>query len=110
MSTIVPLIRGLRLALRSCVPLTDTGLHLQATLSEAITRRIGTLETTRVVAKAAFLDPRFKKTGFGRDDNANNGQQWVLDELTSFMRKNVTLKCYTHSATNSSSQYTTKQE
>lgn len=47
-----------------------------------VSRRLGNLETNKIVAKATFLDPRFKKAGFGHDDNTKNAQQWVTDELS----------------------------
>jgi len=36
----------------------------------------------KIVAKATFLDPRFKKTAFELLENANNVQKWISDELT----------------------------
>lgn len=43
---------------------------------------MGNLEKNKIVAKATFLDPRFKKTAFGFLENANNVQKWISDELT----------------------------
>jgi hypothetical protein len=64
MSIIVPLIRGLRFALRMASPTTEIGLRLRINLTDFIARRMGCLETNKTVAKDTFLDPRFKKTGF----------------------------------------------
>lgn len=33
-----------------------------------------------------FLDPRFKKAGFGLVDNANNTEKWITDEINSIMK------------------------
>lgn len=42
---------------------------------------MGILEKNKIVAKATFLDPRFKKTAFGLLENASNAQKWVSEEL-----------------------------
>ncbi|XP_037962432.1 E3 SUMO-protein ligase ZBED1 [Plutella xylostella] len=87
MSTIVPLIRGLRLAIREASPISFIGQSLQISCVDYVTRRLGSIESNKIVAKATFLDPRFKKAAFGQDDNARNAQQWVTEELTSLLAR-----------------------
>lgn len=82
MSTIIPLIRGLQLSVRNLRPETNIGLWLQSKLLETISSRLGILESNKIVAKSTFLDPRFKKTAFGLEENAKNAQIWILDEIT----------------------------
>lgn len=60
---------------------------LKTSLSEIVIRRLGCLEQNKIVAKATFLDPRFKKIGFGLEENANNTQKWISDELTYLINK-----------------------
>lgn len=52
-----------------------------------VNRRLGCLEQNKIVAKATFLDPRFKKIEFGSEENANNTQKWISDELTYLITK-----------------------
>ncbi|CAG9830004.1 unnamed protein product [Diabrotica balteata] len=85
MSLIVPLVRGLQWHIKDLKPMTDVGLWLQNQLIEIVSRRLGSLEENKIVAKSTFLDPRFKKTGFGLEANANNAQSWIIDELTSMI-------------------------
>lgn len=81
MSSIIPLIRALQFSLRNMTPSTIIGEALKCDLIEIINRRLGILEKNRIVACATFLDPRFKKIGFGVEENANNAQKWVSDEV-----------------------------
>ncbi|CAH0562816.1 unnamed protein product [Brassicogethes aeneus] len=60
---------------------TDISEGLRSNLLETVTRRLGGFETSKIVAKACFLDPRFKKVGFGTENNADNAQKWVTEEL-----------------------------
>jgi len=39
------------------------------------------LEQNKTIAKATFMDPRFKKAGFGIVENSNNAEKWITDEL-----------------------------
>lgn len=82
MSRITPLIRGLQFELKNKSPTTDVGKQLKLNILEITSRRLGFLETTKAVAKATFLDPRFKKAAFGNGENADNAQQWITDELS----------------------------
>ncbi|KAL4142806.1 hypothetical protein QTP88_005205 [Uroleucon formosanum] len=68
------------------VPIENTiGEAFKNILIDVVSRRLGNLETNKIVAKATFLDPRFKKTAFGLLENANNAQKWISDELTTMI-------------------------
>lgn len=93
MSIIVPLIRGLQYSMSMITPETDVGTHLKRSLTETVFRRLGQLEANKIVAKAAFQDPRFKKAGFGTESHASNVQQWVIEELSHIIQdSNVTTR------------------
>lgn len=82
-SLIIPLIRGFQFRMKQVCTKTGVGEKLKTALLEAATR-LGSFENNRIVAKACFLDPRFKKFGFGSEDNASNAQKWVSEELAQF--------------------------
>lgn len=86
LSIVIPLIRGLQYTLRNKTTTTTAGDLLKKTAIDVIARRLGILECNKIVAKATFLDPRFKKAGFGLMDNANNTEKWITDEINSIMR------------------------
>ncbi|KAL4123358.1 hypothetical protein QTP88_015554 [Uroleucon formosanum] len=84
-SSIIPLIRGLQHILKN-VPIENTiGEAFKNILIDVVSRRLRNLETNKIVAKATFLDPRFKKTAIGLLENANNAQKWISDELTTMV-------------------------
>lgn len=60
MSMVIPGIRGLQLTLINMRPKTDIGLWFQSRLIDTVSRRLGILESNKIVAKSTFLDPRFK--------------------------------------------------
>lgn len=60
---------------------TATGQILKTTLLNAVSRRLGSLEGNKIIAKSTLIDPRFKKTAFGPTENASNVQKWICDEL-----------------------------
>jgi len=64
-SSIIPLIRGLQHIIKSVQIKTTIGEAFKTTLIDVVNRRLGHLEMNKIVAKATFLDPRFKKTAFG---------------------------------------------
>ena len=64
--------RGLQFSLKNLQPSTEVGTWLQKKLLEIVSRRLGSLETNKIVARSTFLDPRFKKTAFGQEGNAKN--------------------------------------
>ncbi|CAH2013549.1 unnamed protein product [Acanthoscelides obtectus] len=84
-SSVIPLIRGLQFHLRNIQPATDIGLWLQSKLLDVISRRFSILESNKIIAKSTFLDPRFKKTAFGLEENARNVQAWITDEVASMI-------------------------
>lgn len=57
MSRITPLIKGLQSTIKNKVSNTNIGSALQTSLLNVLSRRVGFLEKTNVVAKATFLDP-----------------------------------------------------
>lgn len=81
LSSIIPLIRGVQASLRNFELSTDTAKLLKDKLMDTIDRRLGCYETNKTAAKATFLDPRFKKAGFGIEQNADNAQKWIVEEL-----------------------------
>ncbi|KAE9542433.1 hypothetical protein AGLY_003294 [Aphis glycines] len=58
------------------------------TLSLVIPLVRGLQYTVRKVRPETDADPKLKKTAFGLEDNANNSQQWLVDELTSIISIN----------------------
>lgn len=50
-------------------------------LDEGLAKRFGERESNTLVAQGVLLDPRFKKQGFGDDENYNAAYQAVLDEM-----------------------------
>lgn len=83
LSRIIPIIRGLQYVLLGKNPTTEVGLRLKTCLSEVVARRLGWLEVHKSVAVSTLLDPRFKKTGFGVPENADNTQKWLTEILAS---------------------------
>jgi len=87
-SSIIPLIRGLQHILKNVQIEITICEAFKNTLIDVVSRRLGNLEMNKIVAKATFLDPRFKKTAFGLLENVNNVQKWILDELTTIICAN----------------------
>ncbi|XP_050054962.1 zinc finger BED domain-containing protein 4-like [Aphis gossypii] len=88
LSVVIPLIRGLQHILKNLKTKTDIGDVFRNMLMDIVSRRLGILEKDKIVAKATFLDPRFKKTAFGLLENASNAQKWVSKELTMMISTN----------------------
>ncbi|KAE9528899.1 hypothetical protein AGLY_012474 [Aphis glycines] len=82
LSSVIPLVRGLQHTLKSIITNTTAGNALQKIVIEVIVRRLGILERDKIVAKSTFLDPRFKKAGFGLIENANNTEKLLMEELS----------------------------
>jgi len=61
-----------------------------------ILRRLDILEKNKIVAKATFLDPRFKKTAFGLLENASNAQKLVSEELPMIISTNTEMENEIH--------------
>lgn len=72
------LVRGLQHTLKSIITNTTAGNALQKIVIDVIDRRLGILECDKIVAKSTFLDPRFKKAGFGLIENANNTEKLLI--------------------------------
>lgn len=87
-SMIIPLTRGLQHTLKSINNNTEVGNFLKNSLLEVIGRRIAPLESNKIVAKATFLDPRFKNISFGLEENAKNAESWVIDEIKQIIQQN----------------------
>lgn len=85
LSSVIPLVFGLRNAIQNKTPVTELGKNLKRSLSAVIEKRLAVYETNRTASKATFLDPRFKKKGFSLESNANNAQMWVINELSNIM-------------------------
>ncbi|KAL4112812.1 hypothetical protein QTP88_016538 [Uroleucon formosanum] len=92
LSVVIPLIRGLQHILRNLKTETDVGDVFRNMLMDIVSRRLGILEKNKIVAKATFLDPRFKKTAFGLLENASNAQKWVSEELTMMISTNTKME------------------
>lgn len=82
LSSVIPLVRGLQHTLKSIITNTTAGNALQKIVIDVIGRRLGILECDKIVAKSTFLDPRFKKAGFGLIENANNTEKLLIEELS----------------------------
>lgn len=82
LSSVIPLVFGLRKAINSKAPVTELGKSLKSSLVSVIEKRLGVYETNRTASKATFLDPRFKKKGFTLESHANNAEEWIINEIT----------------------------
>ncbi|CAH1958581.1 unnamed protein product [Acanthoscelides obtectus] len=58
MSSVIPLVRGLQFTLKNMNPETEVGVWLRSKLLDTVSRRLGVLESNKIVAKSTFLDPR----------------------------------------------------
>lgn len=88
-SMVIPLVRGVQFALNQIVPMTVEGTKLKEKLIAVVSKRFADWETNKIAAKATFLDPRFKKTAFGLDENADKAEDLVLKELENLLRAKV---------------------
>ncbi|CAG9788197.1 unnamed protein product [Diatraea saccharalis] len=89
LSSVIPLVLGLRNAIENKAPVTELGKNLKRSLSAVIEKRLAVYKTNRTASKATFLDPRFKKKGFTLESNANNAQMWVINELSNMSTDQV---------------------
>lgn len=89
MSLVIPLIRGFQYTMRNLSTQIEIGDELRNKLLETITRGLLNFEKKKIVAKACFLDPRFKKYAFGLEENANLAQKPILNELTGLISKKI---------------------
>lgn len=82
------MVRGLQHPLKSITTKTITGNVLQKTATDVIIRRLGILESNKIVLKATFLDPRFRNPVLELIENANNAEKWLIDELSFILNDN----------------------
>lgn len=66
---------------------TQVGEIIKTKLMEVVQRRLATYETNKIAAKATFLDPRFKRLGFGNSENANIAEKWITDKVNAINLK-----------------------
>ncbi|CAH1103025.1 unnamed protein product [Psylliodes chrysocephalus] len=78
LSGIIPLLRGLQHSLNGLPMTNECSEKLRQTFLDSI---------TKISAKSTFLDPRFKKLGFGIERNAENAQKWVTEDLIKLINK-----------------------
>ncbi|KAG8175484.1 hypothetical protein JTE90_004176 [Oedothorax gibbosus] len=90
LSMVIPMLRGLQYTISSKEPGTLDGMMLKTALLNSITKRFLDLEKSAIPQKACFLDPRFKKAGFGLEANAKQAENQVLSELQSLLSKKKT--------------------
>ncbi|KAJ8968079.1 hypothetical protein NQ314_002479 [Rhamnusium bicolor] len=88
-------------ALRNVRAETEVGEILKTKLLEIMTCKLGGHESNKIVAKATFLDPRFKKVDFGLEDNAANALKWVTEELGHSVSNKTSIPVSTEEETNS---------
>ncbi|KAJ8877603.1 hypothetical protein PR048_022058 [Dryococelus australis] len=86
-SMVVPLVQGAQLSVKRKQPLSTIAQNLKSSLLSGFSKCLGTIETNEIVSKATILDARFKKQGFGLDENANRAQKEVCEELAALMKK-----------------------
>ncbi|CAH0730260.1 unnamed protein product, partial [Brenthis ino] len=114
LSSVIPLIRNVQFALLKKTISTSVGQDHMTSLMETIDRRLGVLETNKTVAKSTFLDPRFKKIGFGSETNAEKASQWIIDEIeTTKTRTDETsteLQCSTSTSQNPQQENNNKND
>lgn len=84
MSMVIPLLRSLEHAIKNTATETAVGFALKNKLLEVISRRFSGWETNKTAAKATFLDPRFMKSSYGLDENA---ERLVIEELEYLIKK-----------------------
>jgi len=60
LSMAIPLVRCLLYTIGNRTPKTTTGQTLKTTILNAVSRRSGSLEGNKIVAKSSFIDPRKK--------------------------------------------------
>ena len=50
-------------------------MELKTDMLSVLSRRLGNYEKYKISEKANFLDPRYKKIGFGTQENAENAEK-----------------------------------
>lgn len=86
LSVVIPLVRALQMHILSQECSTTIGQALKNSLLQKMSERLAPYERRTVPAAATFMDPRFKKLGFGVDSNATAAENFIKDELTRLCR------------------------
>lgn len=81
LSKVIPLVRGVQIALQKKPTETPAGKLLKELLYEGLHLRLGNIEKLKVSASATLLDPRFKTMGFGQHSDATAAQEEIKKEL-----------------------------
>ncbi|XP_039616000.1 E3 SUMO-protein ligase ZBED1-like [Polypterus senegalus] len=87
-SKMIPLYRMLQhtISEKSTKVTREESIQLGVHLKESLRSRFHTLESTRVLALATLLDPRFKTIGFGNPDRVREAERQLTLECASLMR------------------------
>ena len=83
-SKVIMLWRGLTSACTKIRPTLTNEISklLMTKLLEGLQKRFGALESNTMLARATFLDPRFKKSGFATESGYNTVKESVVAEVT----------------------------
>uniref|UniRef100_A0A8D8X7K5 Zinc finger BED domain-containing protein 1 n=1 Tax=Cacopsylla melanoneura TaxID=428564 RepID=A0A8D8X7K5_9HEMI len=81
LAMVIPIVRGIQCSINMCSPGNEFGSMFKNNLVEHIRARFSEIERNRLSSTASFIDPRFKKLGFGIQTNADVTEQNVLREL-----------------------------
>ncbi|XP_026465962.1 zinc finger BED domain-containing protein 1-like [Ctenocephalides felis] len=81
LSSVIPIIQGVKNSINKRTPTTNAGKNLQQILLRNISQRFGYLENDEITAKATILDPRYKKKAFGLESCADKAMALVLNEV-----------------------------
>ena len=101
-SKVIPLVRGIQMSLKNKERQTTLGTDLKNNIIQEISRRLGQVEKMDIPASATFLDPRFKKAGFGNEVNAELSQKHLTSELSVLCERHTATEDQTaHLATSS---------
>ncbi|XP_050057178.1 E3 SUMO-protein ligase ZBED1-like [Aphis gossypii] len=87
-SKVIPLIRGLQIALTNKDPSTIIGILLKSNLHENIRSRFQGIEKQSLVphfGRATLLDPRCKKVAFKNEQNASDAEASITAEVASLL-------------------------
>ena len=75
LSSIIPLVQGVQHSINLIDCKTTVGMELKTGMLSLLSRRLGNYEKYKISEKANFLDPRYKKIGFGTQENAENAEK-----------------------------------
>lgn len=86
-SKIIPLIEGLKLFISGIEPSGDDALALKNSLLTGLQNRFSRLEYNSLLAKATFLDPRFKQKGFSDSNAITKVRDGLQSEMSALFEK-----------------------